>query len=103
MAVKFETYTKEINGKKYVAQFSGLSLALRAIDETYIDGTTTPSVLKKAQFLLDNVIVDPKGLTVDGFENAHELTEVTTFAQAVMEHEFRPEENEGTAKTTRKG
>ena len=38
---KFYTVEKEINGTKYVAQFSGLSVAVRGVDSSYIDGTTT--------------------------------------------------------------
>ena len=36
---KFYTVEKEINGTKYVAQFSGLSVAVRGVDSSYIDGT----------------------------------------------------------------
>ena len=33
---KFYTVKKEINGKEYVAQFAGVSTAVRAIDSSYI-------------------------------------------------------------------
>lgn len=69
---KFYTVEKEINGTKYVAQFSGLSVAVRGVDSSYIDGTTTTSTEKLGQYILDNVIVEPKGLTADSFDTMEE-------------------------------
>ena len=51
MANKFYTVEKEINGKKYVAQFNGISAALKAVDSSYIDGTNNTSVEKMANYL----------------------------------------------------
>lgn len=92
---KFYTATKEINGKKYTAQFNGLSCALRAVDSTYIDGTNNTSVEKMADYIFQNVIVEPKGLTIDDFESMEEFNEVVSFGRDVMQGKFRPEEDKG--------
>lgn len=92
---KFYTETKEINGKKYTAQFNGLSCALRAVDSTYIEGTNNTSVEKMADYIFQNVIVEPKGLTIDDFESMEEFNEVVSFGRDVMQGKFRPEENKG--------
>ena len=92
---KFYTATKEINGKKYTAQFNGLSCALRAVDSTYIEGTNNTSVEKMADYIFKNVIVEPKGLTIDDFESMEEFNEVVSFGRDVMQGKFRPEENKG--------
>ena len=44
MAFKPYTVKKEINGTEYVAQFSGISAALKAVDSSYVDGTNNTSV-----------------------------------------------------------
>ena len=92
---KFYTATKEINGKKYTAQFNGLSCALRAVDSTYIEGTDNTSVEKMADYIFQNVIVEPKGLTIDDFESMEEFNEVVSFGRDVMQGKFRPEEDKG--------
>ena len=92
---KFYTATKEINGKKYTAQFNGLSCALRAVDSTYIEGTNNTSVEKMADYIFQNVIVESKGLTIDDFERMDEFNEVVTFGRDVMQGKFRPEEDKG--------
>jgi hypothetical protein len=95
---KFYTVTREINGKSYTAQFNGLSSALRAVDQSYIDGSTNTSTEKLTNYVLENVIVEPKGLTIDDFDTMEELTEVTTFGREVMQGNFREEANTKTAK-----
>lgn len=90
---KFYTVTKEINGKTYVAQFNGLSAALRAVDSTYIEGTNNTSTEAFAQYLFANVIVEPKGLEIDDFNDLKELNEVTKFAREVMQGKFRETAN----------
>ena len=92
---KFYTATKEINGKKYTAQFNGLSCALRAVDSTYIEGTNNTSVEKMADYIFQNVIVEPKGLTIDDFESMEDFNEVVSFGRDVMQGKFRPEEDKG--------
>ncbi|PNV62212.1 hypothetical protein C0033_08855 [Clostridium sp. chh4-2] len=95
---KFYTVEKEFNGKKYVAQFSGVSAAVRAIDSSYIDGTSTTSTEKLGQYILDNIIVDPKGLTADDFETLEEYNTVTTWGRDVMYGKFRNGANASTGK-----
>ena len=90
---KFYTVEKKINGKNYKAQFNGMSVALRAIDESYIsDNSSNTSSEKLAKFLFENVIVEPTNLTVDDFDNTDELSAVTEFAQEVMNGKLKPEE-----------
>ena len=85
----FYTVKKVINGKEYTAQFNGISAMLRAKDSTYIEGTAITSTEKFTQYLLDNVIVEPKGLKIDDYDNLDELNEVVDFAAAVSRGEFR--------------
>jgi hypothetical protein len=89
---KFYTVKKEINGKTYVAQFCGISAALKAVDASYIDGTSNTSLEKMAEYLFEHIIVEPKGLTIDDFETLKEFNEVTTFAREVMQGDFRDKE-----------
>ena len=89
MAAKTYQVEKEINGKKYVAQFAGMSVALDAIDSCYIEGSNNTSVKKLNAYLFNHVIVEPKGLTVDDFETVDEMNEVTAFAREVMQGHFR--------------
>jgi len=98
MAKKNYAVKKEINGKEYIAQFNGISTALDAVDSCYIDGTSNISTRKLNKFLLEHVIVEPKGLTVDDFETVEELNEVTGFAREVMQGNFRDQAEQGAAK-----
>lgn len=97
---KFYTVDKEINGVKYTAQFNGVSAALEAADKCYIDGTGNTSALKMAKYLLENVIVEPHGLTPDDFDSIDELSAVTNFANEVMHGKFRDKAAEGAAAKT---
>lgn len=99
---KFYTREKEINGKKYVAQFNGLSSALKAIDESHIDNNSSNIAISKiAPYVLENVIVDPANLTVDDFDTIEELNDVITFGMEVMQGKFR-DEDEKPAKSSSK-
>lgn len=98
MAKKTYTVEKEINGTKYIAQFNGISAALDAVDGCYITGTQNISTAKMAKYLLEKVIVEPKGLTADDFDTLEELNEVTDFAREVMQGNFRDKAVEGAAK-----
>ena len=91
---------KEINGKKYVAQFSGISTGLKIMDSCYIDGSDNLSTFKLAEQIFDKIIVEPKGLTIDDFDTIKDFNEVITWAQDVMQGNFRPEtkQNEGKKK-----
>jgi hypothetical protein len=93
----FYTAKKTIKGTEYVAQFNGISASLEAIDKSYIDGTNNMSMVKLSKYLLENVIVEPRGLTADSFESMEEFNEVITFAREVMQGDFRNQEDEGAA------
>lgn len=87
----FYTTTKEINGTLYTAQFSGLATAMRAVDSSYIDGSSNTSVEKLSKYILDNVIVDPK-MDIDDFSDMDELNAVVAFGRDVMQGKFRNKE-----------
>ena len=89
MAEKFYQRKKVINGVEYTAQFNGLSAALGAIDESYIDGTENMSMVKMSRYIFENVIVEPKGLTADDFEDMETFNEVIRFGREVMQGKFR--------------
>lgn len=93
MANKFYVVEKEINGQKYKAQFAGISTALRAVDSSYIEGTNNTSTEKLAEYLFKYIIVEPKGLSIDDFEDMGTFNEVITFAREVMSGDFREEGN----------
>lgn len=95
--------SKEIRGKTYTAQFSGISTALTAVDNSYIEGTQNTSVLKMANFLFKNVIVSPTGLTPDSFDDMDEFNEVVGFAREVMQGKFREEANKKSGEEKSKG
>lgn len=63
---KFYTVNKVINGKEYTAQFNGISAALDATDNSYIDGSSNISMLKLSKYIFEHVIVDPK-IKLDDF------------------------------------
>lgn len=89
---KFYQVEKMIDGKKYVAQFNGINAALKAMDDSYIDGTSNISVVKLNTYMLENVIVEPSGLTLDDFDSVDELNHVVDFARKVMQGNLKPEE-----------
>lgn len=99
---KFYQVKKEICGKEYIAQFGGISVALKAVDASYIEGTSTTSVEKLAEYLFQHVIVEPKGLTPDDFDSLEEFNEVIAFARGVMQGGFRDEADPGAAKAAGK-
>ena len=103
MAEKFYQVSKKINGKEYIAQFNGISAALEAVDNCYIEGTQNISSVKMAEYLFKNVIVEPKGLTADDFDTLKDLNAVTDFAREVMHGNFREKINEGAATKKSKG
>lgn len=96
------TVTKEINGKKYTAQFNGISAALSAVDGSYIEGTNNTSLVKLSDYLFKHVIVEPQGLTPDSFDNMDDFNEVVGFAREVMQGNFRAEANEKSTEKTGK-
>lgn len=90
------TVEKVINGVKYVAQFNGISSALEAVDNSYVEGTNNTSLLKLSKYLFEHVIVEPKGLTADDFDSMDKFSEVVAFAREVMSGDFRDKKDEGT-------
>ena len=86
----FYTVEKEINGVKYTAQFNGLSAAMEAIDNSYVEGTSNTSMKKLTEYVLKHVIVEPKGLTAEDFETLDDLSEVIAWGREVMQGNFRP-------------
>lgn len=95
---KFYTVEKEINGVQYKAQFNGLSAALKAMDESYIDGTTNLSTYKLAEYIFNHVIVEPKNLSIDDFDTIEAFNDVVTWAQEVMQGKFRPTDKQSASK-----
>lgn len=111
------TFEKVINGTKYVAKFDGILAALRATDKSYGDNGKI-STKKLSEYLFESVIVEPENLDIDDFASVEEFSEVvefaskamqggevmdeyneiTTFLREVMQGNFRPAENTGTAK-----
>lgn len=98
MAAKFYQVEKVINGKKYVAQFNGVAAALEATDNSYIDGSSNISMTKLSAYVLDNVIVEPKGLTADDFDSTEELADVVAWGRQVMNGDFRNKKDDKSAK-----
>ena len=88
---KFYTVEKEYKGKKYVAQFSGISVALEGLDSSYVDGTSNVSMKKMGDYVFKNIIVEPKNLTADDFANTKDFNEVVSWAMDVMNGNFQPE------------
>lgn len=77
--------TREINGKVYKAAFKGMAYSLKAIDESYVDGTNNTSMKKLSNLLLSEIITEPANLTPDSFDSIDEFNEVITFAREVMQ------------------
>lgn len=89
---KIHTATKEINGTKYIAQYNGNREAVRALQLYGKDE------IKLAEYLLENVVVEPPHLDLDDFEDLQEYRSVINFAIGVMSGRFRGEKNQGTDK-----
>lgn len=85
---RFYTVKKEFNGKEYVAQFSGVSTAIKGIDQSRMDNGAT-STEELSNYIFEHVIVEPKGLTADDFEDLEEFNKVTQWARDVMYGKFR--------------
>ena len=99
---KFYQVKKVIGEVEYIAQFGGLSVALKAVDASYIEGTSNTSMEKLADYLFKHVIVEPKNLTPDSFDTMEEFNEVVKFANGVMKGDFRAEANTGATEATGK-
>lgn len=88
---KFYQVTKTINGVEYEAQYNGNSQFFKFVDQSKsnIGGVAETSMEKAATFIFDNVIISPKGLTIDSFDSADDCQEVMNFAIEVMQGKFR--------------
>lgn len=95
------TAKKVINGKEYTAQFNGISALLEATDNSYVDGSSNTSMVKMTKYILDNVIVEPAGLTADDFDTMEEFNEVISFGAEVLRGSFRNKADAGS--TAKKG
>ena len=95
---KFARVTKEINGVKYTAQFNGIKAALEGVDNCYIKGTNQTSSVKVAEYLLKNVLIEPKKEDIDDFTDIEEFNEVISFLTDVSNGTFREETVEVKAK-----
>lgn len=82
--------TKEINGKKYTAQFVGASTAYDALDASATDNGSR-SERKYAEYILEHVIVEPAKLGIDDFDDFAEASQVTAFGAEVMQGKLKPE------------
>lgn len=100
---KHYTRTKTIDGVKYTAQFSGLSLFLNIYDDTHIGDSKNISTSKLAKEIFAHVIVDPAGLTVDDFEDMETLNEVVNFGTEVAQGKFRDKPDQSAADPKGKG
>lgn len=80
-----ETKTKEINGVEYTVRFNGILAALKAIDNTYVDGGSNTSTEKLTRYLMDEVIVMPEYLSFDDFDSMDAFNEVIAFAREAMQ------------------
>ncbi len=96
---KNECYTRQktIGEVQYTAQYSGLSLAARLMDECYLPNGTQYSFEKAANFILKNAIVDPPGLSLADFDDMDTLCAVMEFGGDVLRGKFLHAKNEGRA------
>ena len=79
------TETKTIGDVEYTAKFNGMTAALEAIDNSYIEGSNNTSSEKLAKYLLEEVIVSPANLTADDFDSMDDFNAVISFAKEVMQ------------------
>lgn len=120
---KGETQTKLIDGVEYTAKFDGLLTALRAVDESYDDEGEGTDIDKLAAYLFEHIIVSPKKLTVDDFDNMNtfrkvirfaqdamrggeaweEFKEILTFGRKTIDGDFREQRDKGTVRESSKG
>lgn len=63
---KFQSVQKTINGTEYKAQFNGIGAIVEAKEDMYISGTFKQSEEKLADYLFENVLVNPR-IKLDDF------------------------------------
>lgn len=86
---------KKIGEVTYKAQFNGISAAVVALDDWRKDNENI-SISKMSKYILEHVIVEPKGLTMDDFDSMDELNEVVGFGRDVLQGNFRDQAVEST-------
>ena len=87
---------KVIGGKEYVAQFNGIAAAVEALDEWRKENENI-SIAAMSKYVLEHVIVEPKGLTMDDFDTMDELNEVIAFGRDVCQGNFREQAKQSAA------
>lgn len=80
---KTRTEEMTLNGVTYKAQFNGTRNALTAINK-YKD-----KEVEFDDYLLQDVIVEPKGLSLDDFDDVGEAAAVIRWASRVLQGIFR--------------
>lgn len=95
MESNVKQFKKTINGTEYTAQFYGLREALNAEKQYTDERTGRVDKIKLFDYIFDNVIVSPPGLSIDSFEDLDELDEVAAFGVQVLRNKFRPENESG--------
>ena len=103
MTDKYYQMKKKISGVEYTAQFNGLSVALAALDQSYIDNSSNISIAKMANYVLEHIIIEPANLTPDDFDDLDVMNEVVRFGREVMQGRFREKKNPRTTEKTSKG
>lgn len=88
MAKKPYIVEKKIGEVTYKAQFNGISAAVEALDDWRKENENI-SISKMSKYILEHVIVEPKGLTMDDFDSMDELNEVVGFGRDVLQGNFR--------------
>ena len=88
--------SKEINGVKYVAQGGSARLFYRFTDASR-DKSGNASVEKSAEFILKEVIVDPKNISLDEL-TPDEANEIVKLGTEVLQGNFRKKDTDTTEK-----
>lgn len=86
---------KEIDGVKYVGQYTGLRTYLKVSDDSRRadgNGINTEDYYDNA---LKAAIIEPANLSVDDFDDIDHLKNVIDFANEVMEGKFRANTEQG--------
>lgn len=91
---QIKQYPKEINGTVYTAQFMGVRAALRAEKQYTDERTGRVDKEKLYDYIFDNVIVSPPGLSIESFDDMTEIDEVVAFGVQVLRNRFRPQDSE---------
>lgn len=88
---KCDTFT--VKGVTYTAQFNGARASLIALDKY------KNNLIGLEDYVLQNVIVDPPGLTLDDFDTVDEAQAVVNHGIRVMKGIFRTRNVDGGSET----